>query len=275
EKLRSNLGVEFLDVRKYGASSLRLYASEHDPLPERVGCPFEEITPGTVPFGINALGEQMVFDLEENPHLLILGSSGSGKSAAISTQLHGLIRDGCDVVIIDPTKGGQDFAFATDWAIAPFAGDVYQAASTLKALYGELERRKALLGQHGAVKIGKLDEQVRPPRIVGVIDESTSLIGTSSVPPKSEDPAADHARLEVEAENNARAIVGSMVGELAREARFVGIHLILGTQKLTAKSLDSMPGASDLKVNLARMGLGDMTQGDKMRAFRNPLEADS
>lgn len=274
EKLRSNLGVEFLDVRKHGASGVRLFISEHDPLPERVGVPFDEITAGTVPFGVNALGEQMVFDLEENPHLLILGSTGSGKSAAIATQLHGLIRCGCDVVVIDPMKGGGDFLFAKDWAIAPFAGDVYQAASTLKALYGELERRKALLGEHGAVKIGKLDEQVRPPRIVVVIDEFTSLIGKSQVPPKSEDPAADHARLEAEAENNARAIVGSMVGKLAREARFVGIHLILGTQKLKQDSLNKVPNGEDLKVNLARMALGNMTQGDKMSAFRNPLEAD-
>ncbi|WP_157773471.1 FtsK/SpoIIIE domain-containing protein [Brachybacterium vulturis] len=275
EKLRSNLGVEFLDVRKRGASSVRLFTSEQDPLPERVGIPFDDIAAGTVPFGVNALGEQMVFDLEENPHLLILGATGSGKSATISTQLHGLIRTGCDVVIIDPTKGGHDFAFAKDWAIAPFAGDVYQAASTLKALYAELERRKALLGEHGQVKIGKLPERMRPPRIVVVIDEFTSLIGKSQVPPKSEDPAADHARLEVEAENNARAIVGSMVGKFAREARFVGIHLILGTQKLTSKSLDSVPGSSDLKTNLARMGQGNMTQGDRMSAFRNPLEADS
>lgn len=275
EKLRSNLGVEFLDVRKHGASSVRLFTSKHDPLPERVGIPFDDIAADAVPFGVNALGEQMVFDLEENPHVLLLGSSGSGKSAAISTQLHGLIRSGCDVAVIDPIKGGGDFLFAKDWAIAPFAGDVYQAASTLKALYGELERRKSLLGQHGVVKIGKLDERVRPPCIVVVIDEFTSLIGKSQVPPKSEDPAADHARLEVEAENNARAIVGSMVGKLAREARFVGIHLILGTQKLTSKSLDSMPASADLKTNLARVGLGNMTQGDKMSAFRNPLEADS
>src|SRR5699024_10750299 len=141
------LGVEFLDVRKHGASSVRLFASEHDPLPERVGVPFEEITPGTVPFGINALGEQMVFDLEENPHLLILGSSGSGKSAAISTQLHGLIRCGCDVVVIDPTKRGYDLLFAKDWAIAPLAAGVYQPGSALKALSGELERRKAQIGR--------------------------------------------------------------------------------------------------------------------------------
>src|SRR5690625_7814291 len=106
----------------------------------------------------------MVFDLEENPHLLILASSGSGKSAAISTQLHGLIRCGCDVVVIDPTKGGYDFLFAKDWAIAPFAADVYQAASTLKALYGELERRKALLGQHG-VEIGRASCRERVWRV--------------------------------------------------------------------------------------------------------------
>src|SRR5699024_3211011 len=125
------------------------------------------------------------------------------------------------------------------------------------------------------VKIGKLPEQVRPPRIVVVIDEFTSLIGKSSVPPKSEDPAADHARLEVEAENNARAIVGSMVGKLAREARFVGIHLILGTQKLTSPPLVRVPGGSDLKVNLARLALGNTTQGDRMSAFRIPMEADT
>src|SRR5699024_11645255 len=42
-----------------------------------------------------------------------------------------------------------------------------------------------------------------------------------------------------------------------------------------SKSLDSVPGSSDLKTNLARMAQGNMTQGDKMSAFRNPLEADS
>src|SRR5699024_2610915 len=143
-----------------------LFASEHDPLPEKVGIPFDDIADGTVPFGVNALGEQMVFDLEENPHLLIVGSTGSGKSAAISVQLHGLIRTGCDVAIIDPTKGGYAFVSVKAWAIPRFAAAVYPAASTLEAPYGELDRRRALLGQHGEVKIGKLPEQVRPPRIV-------------------------------------------------------------------------------------------------------------
>src|SRR5699024_4451284 len=40
-------------------------------------------------------------------------------------------------------------------------------------------------------------------------------------------------------------------------------------------TLDKVPGGSDLKVNLARMALGNMTQGDRMSAFRNPMEADT
>ncbi|MFI8778086.1 FtsK/SpoIIIE domain-containing protein [Brachybacterium paraconglomeratum] len=275
EKLRSNLNVEFLDVRRHGASGIQLFMADHDPLPERVGIPFTTLGDTPAAFGVSALGEPMIFDPLENPHLLVLGGTGSGKSAAISTMLFDLIRCGYLPVIIDPTKGGYDFLFASDWAIAPFAADVYQAASAMKALYGELERRKALNGRHGVVNVDKLPVEVRPPHLIVVVDEFTSLIGKSSVPPKSEDPAADHARLEAEAENNARAIIGNIVGKLGREARSVGIHLLLGTQKLSAKTLDTMPGGSDLKTNLARMGLGNMTQGDRMSAFRNPMEADT
>lgn len=275
EKLRSNLNVEFLDVRRHGASGIQLFMAEHDPLPERVGIPFDRLGDTPAAFGVSALGEPTIFDPLENPHLLVLGGTGAGKSAAISIMLFDLIRCGYLPVIIDPTKGGYDFLFAKDWAIAPFAADVYQAASTMKALYGELERRKSLNGKYGVVNIDKLPEDARPPHLIVVIDEFTSLIGKSSVPPKSDDPAADHARLEAEAENNARAIIGNIVGKLGREARSVGIHLLLGTQKLKQDGLNKMAGGEELKVNLARMGLGNMTQGDRMSAFRNPMEADT
>lgn len=275
EKLRSNLNVEFLDVRRKGASGVRLFMAELDPLPTMVGIPFDTLGQTPAAFGVNALGEPTIFDPLENPHLLVLGGTGSGKSGAISTMLYDLIRCGYLPVVIDPTKGGYDFLFAQDWSIAPFAANVFEAASTMKALYGELERRRALNGKHGVVNIDKLPEEERPPHIAVVVDEFTSLIGKSAVPPKSDDPAADHARLEAESENNARAITGSIIGKLAREARSVGIHLILGTQKLKQDTLNKLPGGEDLKVNLARMGLGNMTQGDKMSAFRNPLEADT
>ena len=195
-------------------------------------------------------------------------------SVTMRTILFGALLNGFDVVVIDPTKNGLDFAFAKPWSIAPFGEDVYGAASIIRAVYGEVEKRKALNSQYGATKIDELPAEVRPHRIMVMIDEFTSLLGSSPVPPKSDDPEVAAARDEVIAENGARAQVGTMAGKIAREARSVGVHLVLGTQKLAAATLDKIPGSGDLKVNLARMALGNTTQGDRMSAFRNPMEAD-
>lgn len=195
-------------------------------------------------------------------------------SVTMRTILFGALLNGFDVVVIDPTKGGLDFAFAKPWSIAPFGEGPYSAASIIRAVYGEVEKRKALNKKYGATKIDELPEDVRPRRIMVLIDEFTSLLGASPVPPKSDDPEVAAARDEVIAENDARAQVGTMAGKIAREARSVGVHLVLGTQKLAAATLDKIPGSGDLKVNLARMALGNTTQGDRMSAFRNPMEAD-
>ena len=52
-------------------------------------------------------------------------------------------------------------------------------------------------------------------------------------------------------------------GKIAREARSAGVTLALGTQKLSAKMLDTIPGAGDLKVNLSRVLLGKTSWGDR------------
>lgn len=169
-------------------------------------------------------------------------------SVTMRTILFGALLNGFDVVVIDPTKNGLDFAFAKPWSIAPFGEDVYGAASIIRAVYGEVEKRKALNSQYGATKIDELPAEVRPHRIMVMIDEFTSLLGSSPVPPKSDDPEVAAARDEVIAENGARAQVGTMAGKIAREARSVGVHLVLGTQKLTAKTLDTIPGAGDLRA---------------------------
>jgi hypothetical protein len=65
------------------------------------------------------------------------------------------------------------------------------------------------------------------------------------------------------------------VGKIAREARSAGVHLALGTQKLTAKMLDQIPGGAgnDLKTNLARTLLGKAPYGDRASALRAPDDA--
>jgi len=59
-------------------------------------------------------------------------------------------------------------------------------------------------------------------------------------------------------------------GKIAREARSAGVTLALGTQKLSAKMLDTIPGAGDLKVNLSRVLLGKTSRGERMSALRDP-----
>ena len=59
-------------------------------------------------------------------------------------------------------------------------------------------------------------------------------------------------------------------GKIARETSSAGVTLALGTQKLSAKMLDTIPGAGDLKVNLSRVLLGKTSRGERMSALRGP-----
>ena len=118
----------------------------------------------------------------------------------------------------------------------------------LKAVYAEVMRRKELNARHGVGFYRDLPDDVRPEPLAVLVDEFSSLIGQASVPRPSGDPEFESEREELIAENQARAEVGILVGKLAREARSSGLTLLLGTQKLSAKMLDSI-GQADVKTN--------------------------
>ena len=106
-----------------------------------------------------------------------------------------------------------------------------------------------------------------------LIDEFTSLVGRDPLPPRTDDPHLDTERDIVEAANHAKIEIGVYVGKIAREARSAGVTLALGTQKLSAKMLDTIPGAGDLKTNLSRVLLGKTSWGDRASALRSPGDA--
>src|SRR6476620_1674497 len=106
-----------------------------------------------------------------------------------------------------------------------------------------------------------------------LIDEFTSLVGRDPVPPRTGDDELDAERELIEAANHARIEIGVFAGKIAREARSAGVTLTLGTQKLSAKMLDTIPGAGDLKVNLSRVLLGKTSWGDRASALRSPDDA--
>lgn len=246
-KLMASTNNAFVEVRPGpDASTARLLVCEVNPLPERVGFDFDFIDQSDkIPFATGVEGDPIEFDHTESPHALIAGTTGSGKSVLAQAFLYGAIIRGWDVYVIDPVKSGADFVFAKDRCRA-FAATPFEAAGVMKAVYEDVVQRKNLNAAHGVGSIDELPDDVRPPHVFVFIDEFTSLMGKSLVP-KTDDPSMQAEIEAIEAENHARTEIGVFAGKLAREARSAGVHLGLGTQKLTAKMLDSVPGGGDLK----------------------------
>ena len=246
-KLRAATGNEFIEVRagSGNASTIRLLVCPINPLPVLVPYDFAELdASSTIPFATGIEGEPVAYDWNLDPHVLLAGSSGSGKSVALQVFIMGALVRGAQVYVIDPTKGGADFGFAKDRCMA-FAGTPHEASAVMKAIYAEVVRRKNL---NAAASVGSYRElDPAPCHIVVVIDEFTSLMGQDLVPKPSEDPEMEAERENIEGLNQARLEIGVYAGKIAREARSAGVTLCLATQKLTAKMLDGIPGAGDLK----------------------------
>ncbi|GAB2734827.1 FtsK/SpoIIIE domain-containing protein [Nocardioides pakistanensis] len=268
-KLGTATANAFIDVRESPdgkADKMRVLACEVNPLSERVAFDFDVVDEiSGIPFATGVEGEPIVFDPLDSPHALLAGVTGAGKSVLAANFLYGFLAHGAEVYVIDPVKGGADFQFAKPYARA-FADNPFQAAGVMKAVYAEVVRRKTLNAQHGVGSYRDLPEPPRP--IVVMIDEFTSLMGQSPVPKPSDDPEIERERALLVADNAARVEVGVIAGKLAREARSAGVTLLLGTQKLTAKMLDTIPGGMDLKTNLARVLLGKASYGDRASALR-------
>lgn len=276
EKLKTATGNAFAEVQPGvdGASSVRLLVCEVNPLPEKAPYNFEVIDSmvGKLVFATGVDGEPIAFNPKVDPHLLVAGASGGGKSVTLQSLIYGAIINRWDLFIADPTKGAADFQFATPYAKA-IAVEPLAAAAMMRAIYAEVVRRKDLNAKYGVGNYRDLPDEVRPAHILLVIDEFTSLMGADPVPAASDDAEMDAERDAILATNRAKTEVGVFAGKIAREARSAGVTLVLATQKLAAKLLDTIPGAGDLKVNLSRMLLGKATFGDKQSALRDPTNA--
>ena len=276
KKLKASTGNDFVEMRPAtrGASSFRLMVSETNPLPERAPFDFDRASSDrkVIYFATGVEGEPVGWEIKDMPHVLVAGVTGGGKSVAAQNFLWGWAVHGDLVCVIDPMKQAADFQFLNDYAYG-FAVDIFEAAALLKAVYAEVKRRMSFNAQNKVGSYLDLPDDVRPKRILVFIDEFTSLMGKDVVPAESDDPEEMKERELVIAVNSAKATIGTFTGKIAREARSAGVHLALGTQKLTAKTLDTIPGAGDLKTNLGRMLLGNASLGDRQSALRAPLEA--
>lgn len=285
DQLRSATGYAFLQVVDIpnDPSTLRLLASRTNPIPDRADYNFDVADPMIastgpgknlrIPMGSGIDGSPVTWDVSTTPHMLCLGMTGAGKSVTIQTAVYGALRAGWSVALVDQAKGGADFVAFLPW-MKSVTGELTEAEALLRFVYDEVRRRKDLNAAHGAASIDDLPENIRPEHVLLIIDEFTSLLLGEKAPPSNgvTDPEVLSSIEATKAANASKAAIASITGRIGREARSAGVHLLLGTQKLNAKTMEAIPGG-DLKDNMGRLLLGAPGWNEMASGLKNPEAA--
>ncbi len=167
----------------------------------------------TVALGKDVSGKVWAADLGKMPHLLVAGSTGSGKSVCLNTVIISLLYqnspDDLRFIMVDPKRVEFTVYNGIPHLLTPVITDTVKTVNALKWVIGEMDRRFELLSKRGKRDIGAFNQETneKMPYLVLIIDELADLMAVAAA--------------EVEA-----AII-----RLAQMARAVGIHLILATQR--------------------------------------------
>ncbi len=178
--------------------------------------------------GKDVAGQVVMYDLADMPHLLIAGSTGSGKSVAINNIILSLIYQNSPeelkLILIDPKR--VELAIFNDipYLLTPVINETSKTINALRYVVKEMQERYKLLQAANKKNIDSYNKSVivnRLPYIVVIVDEFAALMSSA-----------------------AKEIEGTVVS-LAQMARAVGIHLILATQR---PSVDVITGL--IKANI-------------------------
>ncbi|MCE9583436.1 MAG: DNA translocase FtsK [Planctomycetes bacterium] len=204
-------------------------------------------------FGQGATGAPVIFDLQEMPHLLVAGTTGSGKSVCLTTMILSMLltrtSDDLKLILVDPKQVEMAAFKDIPHLMAPVVTDMRRAPMVLEWLVGQMEERYSLFSKVGVKKIEQFnklgekaileklsiegeeppDVETHLPYIVVIIDELADLMMVS-----------------------AKEVEGA-IQRLSQKSRAVGIHLVLATQRpsvdvITGLIKSNMPSRSAFKV---------------------------
>ena len=204
----------------------------------------------TVGLGKDIVGYPVVADLARMPHLLVAGTTGSGKSVGINAMILSLLYKAepreVRLLMIDPKMLEMSVYEGIPHLLAPVVTDMRQAANGLSWCVGEMERRYKLMSKLGVRNLAGFNQKIDEARARGQL-----LRNPFSLTPEDPEPLERLPFIVVVIDELAdlMMVVGKKIEELiarlAQKARAAGIHLILATQR---PSVDVITGL--IKANI-------------------------
>ena len=217
--------------------------------------------PGRLPIalGKDIAGTPIVSDLARMPHLLIAGTTGSGKSVGINAMILSLLfklsPEQCRMILIDPKMLELSVYEGIPHLMAPVVTEPAKAVQALKWTVREMERRYRAMSQLGVRNVGGYNERVEEARSKGEVISRRVQTGFDS---ETNRPTFEEQPLTLEALPFIVVVIDEMadlmmvagkdieaaVQRLAQMARAAGIHVIMATQR---PSVDVITGT--IKAN--------------------------
>lgn len=204
----------------------------------------------TMGLGKDIGGNPVVADLAKMPHVLVAGTTGSGKSVGINAMILSLLykAEARDVrmLMIDPKMLEMSVYEGIPHLLAPVVTDMKQAAHGLNWCVGEMERRYKLMSKLGVRNLAGYNHKLDEAR-----ENGQALTNPFSLTPDEPEPLdrLPHIVVVIDELADLMMVVGKKIEELiarlAQKARAAGIHLILATQR---PSVDVITGL--IKANI-------------------------
>ncbi|MBT3812751.1 MAG: cell division protein FtsK, partial [Gammaproteobacteria bacterium] len=216
----------------------------------------QEKSPITLALGKDVSGQTVVADLGKMPHLLVAGTTGSGKSVAINTMILSMLYkatpDQVRMIMVDPKMLELSIYEGIPHLLTPVVTDMKEAQNALRWAVAEMERRYKLMSKVGVRNLAGFNQKIKDAEARGetirdpLFQLTEPLAEGESFPVLTTLPSIV---IVIDELADMMMVVGKKVEELiarlAQKARAAGIHLILATQR---PSVDVLTGL--IKANV-------------------------
>ncbi|WP_414442715.1 DNA translocase FtsK [Burkholderia sp. 22PA0106] len=204
----------------------------------------------TIAMGKDITGNPVVTDLAKAPHMLVAGTTGSGKSVAINAMIASLLYKATPeevrLIMIDPKMLELSVYEGIPHLLAPVVTDMKLAANALNWCVGEMEKRYRLMSAVGVRNLASFNQKLRDAAA-----RDKKIGNPFSLTPEAPEPLSPLPLIVVVIDELADLMmvagkkIEELIARLAQKARAAGIHLILATQR---PSVDVITGL--IKANI-------------------------